>query len=82
MPSPIDPDVVAAALAGWLAHRFDGPVAVVGTPGANAGGFDSAIYYVQYAGATLPAQWQHPLVIRIKPAARGDQGGTRPSGLP
>ena len=60
-------DVVAANLGTWLEHRFDGPVEVVGTPGTNTGGFDSAIYFVQYSGATLPGDWQQPLVVRVKP---------------
>ena len=40
---------------------------VVGTPGTNTGGFDSAIYFVQYSGATLPGDWQQPLVVRVEP---------------
>ena len=60
-------DVVAAGLGAWLEERFSGSVALVGTPGTNTGGFDSAIYFVQYSGATLPSEWQQPLVVRVKP---------------
>lgn len=67
MTSPSTPEVVAAGLAGWLEQRFEGPVTVVGTPSANTGGFDSAIYFVQFSGVGLPAEWRQPLVVRVKP---------------
>ena len=60
-------DAVAASLGAWLERRFGGPVEVVGTPSTNTGGFDSAIHFVQYSGATLPADWRQPLVVRVKP---------------
>jgi aminoglycoside phosphotransferase (APT) family kinase protein len=54
------------ALAQWLAERFGDPVHPA-EPSASVGdGFDSAIWLVRYAGASLPGAWRMPLVLRVK----------------
>lgn len=60
-------EVVTGALIGWLQARYGGPVTSVEPSAATTGGFDSVIHLVQFAGEALPAEWQAPLVLRIKP---------------
>ena len=67
----MSPDAVAAALRDVLVERHGGPIEIVGTPGSNGDGFDSAIYFVRFAGAGLPEPWTAPLVVRVK--SRADQ---------
>ena len=66
---PRDASGVAERLRRWAATRFAGEVAVVGSPAAVGMGFDSYIHLVRLAGATLPAEWAAPLVVRLLPSA-------------
>jgi aminoglycoside phosphotransferase (APT) family kinase protein len=65
---PHDPVAVAEDLRGWAERSFGGAVSVAGTPAAVGAGFDSYIHLVELAGASLPAAWQAPLVVRLLPS--------------
>ena len=64
---PRDPAAVAAAVAGWASGRFGGPVEVVGDPSSIGVGFDSYIHRLDLRGASLPADWRVPLIVRLLP---------------
>jgi aminoglycoside phosphotransferase (APT) family kinase protein len=62
-------DEPPVALSRWLEGRFGGPIQLAEPPSAAGEGFDSAIWFVRYAGATLPEPWSAPLVLRVKASA-------------
>lgn len=64
---PHDPVAVAEVVRRRAAERW-GDVTLAEPPSSIGSGFDSYIHCVRLAGATLPTEWQAPLVVRLLPS--------------
>ena len=64
---PHDPAAVGEVLRSRAATRW-GDVTLAEPPTSIGAGFDSYIHLVRLAGASLPAEWQEPLVVRLLPS--------------
>ncbi len=63
---PADPAAVGAALIA-VAERRDGRNVAVTTCERASGGMDNFVWFVALSGEALPAGWDVPLVLRIRP---------------
>ena len=58
---------LAGSVASWLQARFGGTVSVAEPATRVAGGYDTEIWFVRFAGERLPHEWSQPLVLRVHP---------------
>jgi hypothetical protein len=66
---PPDGHALAAAVARRLESQHGGSVTVAAGPDRVTGGYDTTIYFVTFAGDSLPAEWQRSVVMRVHPSA-------------